>query len=391
MRILVLSPVVPDAPTDGDKLRLYHVLKELGKRHRLTLLAFGDSRADLSELARFVDETQVLPMPRARQWMNIFSRAFFSAPANINAYASDAMRAKVDALLATGKFDAVFCYRLRMVPYALRAKLPRVLDCTDSLTLYWERMAAGASGLKKAAFQKEAEKIAAYEAWAAGQFDAVFMNSRQDANALRGMAPFAKVEVASNGADFERLKPFTGTKGARRDPDRILFIGNLAYAPNASGVLWFYHEVFPRILRQRPKAKFVVVGGHAPQSLRPLENDPRVEMTGFAQDRNPLLNAAGLSVCPVHLAAGRQNKILDAFATATPVVATSLTAQGVEATPGRQLLVADSAEAFAKESLRVLSSPVLARRLGRAGYKFVQQRYHWASSARIIERAMRVS
>lgn len=389
MRILVLSSVVPDAPSNGDKLRLYCFLKELGKRHCLTLAAFGDPHVDLRNLKGFVRDVHVLTMPRVRQWLNAFSTAFFVAPANVNAYASDAMRERVDTLLASEKFDAVFCYRLRMVPYALRSKLPRVLDCTDSLTRYWERRAASVSGFKKIIFQREAEKIAAYEAWAATQFDSVFMNSSGDTAALRAMAPHENIVTVSNGADFERLKPLRAPR-EKRDPDRMIFIGHLAYEPNAKGALWFYREVMPKILSRRPKAKFVVVGGHAPQSLRPLMTDEHVEMIGFADDMNPLLNSAGLSVCPVHLAAGRQNKILDAFATATPVVATTLTAQGVEAVSGKQLLAEDTAEAFAQAALKIMTHPVLARRLGQAGYKFVHQHYDWASSARIIEKAMRI-
>ena len=216
-------------------------MKELGQRHQLTLAAFGDPHADLSALSRFVQDLHVLPMPRWRQWLNVFSRAFFSSPANINAYASDAMRAKVDSLLASEKFDAVFCYRLRMAPYALRSRLPRILDYTDSLTRYFERRAAGASGLKKTLFRREAQKIGAYESWTAAQFEAGFMNSGPDTACLRAMAPHARILTASNGADFTQLKPLK----AKRDPRRMIFIGNLAYAPNAQAVLWFHRECCP--------------------------------------------------------------------------------------------------------------------------------------------------
>src|SRR6185503_11018334 len=105
----------------------------------------------------------------------------------------------------------------------------------------------------------------------------------------------------------------------------------------------------------------------------------------FVQDFRPLLWGAGLSVCPVRLAAGRQNKILDAFATGTPVVATSLTATGVEAAPGRELLAADDAEGFARACLKVMASPTLGRSLASKAYSFVKKNYDWNSSVRVIE------
>ena len=146
--------------------------------------------------------------------------------------------------------------------------------------------------------------------------------------------------------------------------------------------------MLPLILKKEPRAKFVIVGGQAPESLRALGADRHVELCGFARDMNPLLNAAGVSVCPVHLAAGRQNKILDAFATATPVVATALTAEGVEARPGRELLAADTAEGFAQAVLKLMASPALSKRLGQAGYRFARKHYDWASGARLIEKAL---
>ncbi len=373
MKILVLSPILPDAPSDGDKLRLHHFMRELRKRHELDLLCFGKD----------------VDMPRGRQWINAGLRYFSGLPSNVNAYASSEMAARVDGLIERAAtqgrpYAGVFCYRLRMAPYALRARLPRVIDYTDSLTRYVERRALQASGLRRILYRREAEKIAAYEAWTADQFDAGFMNSEGDAAALRAMAPGSNIVTAANGVDFGHLKPGK----LRRDPERMVFIGNLAYAPNAEAVLWFHREILPLIARKRPKARFVVVGGKAPAALARLKADPRVEMTGFLEDTRPELWRAGLSVCPVRLAAGRQNKILDAFATGTPVVATALTAAGVEASHGRHLLAAEDPAGFAAACLELMQRPAKGRALAAAAMKFARARYDWAASAKLIEKAL---
>jgi sugar transferase (PEP-CTERM/EpsH1 system associated) len=389
MRLLVLSPLVPDAPSDGDRLRLFHFMRELSRRHELTLACFTDPARpqdrDDASLAKITQAVHRVPMPRSLQWINAVTRYASSAPTNVAAYASSEMRALTDRLLSEGEFDALLCYRLRMVPYALRAYLPRVLDCTDSMTRYFERRSVQASGLRRRLWKREAEKIAAYESWSAGQFDAAFMNSGGDASALRSMAPGAKVVTAANGVDHRFLKPGR----IRRDPNRLVFVGHLAYPPNAEAVRWFALEILPRIRQKRPGATLVVVGGGAPAQLKAMQGSPGLEFHGFVADFRPLLWGAGLSVCPVRLAAGRQNKILDAFATGTPVVATALTASGCEAEPGRHLLCADSAADFAAQALRLMQSPALGRRLAGQALALVRRRYDWASSARLIEAALK--
>jgi polysaccharide biosynthesis protein PslH len=263
--------------------------------------------------------------------------------------------------------------------------LPRVIDYTDSMTRYFERRAAQAGQLKRALWRREAAKIASYESWTSWQFDAGLMNSEADAATLKAMAPGAAIVTAANGVDFQTLRPGK----LKRDPNKLVFVGNLAYPPNIEAVLWFAREIFPLIRHKRPAAKFVVVGGNAPSALLALRAMPGIEFSGFISDFRPLLWTAGVSVCPVRLAAGRQNKILDAFATGTPVVATSLTASGCEAEAGVHLLTADNAGAFAAETLRLMQDSILGRRLATKALGFVKDHYDWSKSTALIEAALK--
>jgi glycosyltransferase involved in cell wall biosynthesis len=199
------------------------------------------------------------------------------------------------------------------------------------------------------------------------------------------MAPGARVITASNGVDFSNLRPGK----LKRDRDMLVFVGHLAYAPNAEAVLWFAREILPLLRRERPSARFVVVGGGAPASLMALKGLGGIEFTGFMADFRPLLWRAAVSVCPVRLAAGRQNKILDAFACATPVVATPVTARGCGAVHGRHLLCAADAPAFAAQCLRLMQNARLGARLARAARLFVARNYDWSESAGLIESALK--
>jgi glycosyltransferase involved in cell wall biosynthesis len=393
---LVLSPVFPDAPRDGDRVRLWHWLQELGKRHEIHLMAFGDEmETGRATGAPLHNTTLVSHGPWARR-IAAAARILSDLPVNVTSATSSAMARAVDeaidAAKASGKpFDACLCYRLKMAPYAMRFNGPRVLDYTDSLTRYAERRASvlrlEGRGLAARWWKRQAEKTAAYETWVAGQFQAGFFNSQQDCEAVQAMAPaFAKrLHVAANGVSV----PATSHKRPGTPPPVISFIGHLAYAPNAEAVTWFATQILPFIQRVRPKAEFHVIGGDAPMELQRLMVLPGLRFLGPVKDVAPALQASAVSVCPVRTGAGRQNKLLEAFAAGVPAVATRFSAEGAEAEDGKQVLVADTPEAFAAAVLRLLAQPALGRRLSAAARRLVQQRYRWSANAVVLERGLR--
>lgn len=370
MKLLVLSPVFPDAPRDGDRVRLWHWVKELEKRHQVTVLA-----------------------PDAGPWARRLAaglRLASGLPVSVTSALSGAFAQRVDqAIAGAGRpFDAVFCYRLKMAPYALRFKGPRFLDYTDSLTRYAERRAAALAlegkGLQAWWWRRQARQTAAYEAWCAGQFDGGFFNSRLDCDAVRAMAPDSaeRLQVAANG-----VAP-SAAKAAPAEPGSLAFIGHLAYAPNAEAVLWFVRQVLPLVRAKRPDAVLTVIGGDAPAALRALEGTPGLRFVGPVAEVAPALQAAQVSVCPVLSGAGRQNKLLEAFAAGVPAVSTRFSAEGAEAVHGRDLLVADGAPAFAQAVLRLLDDAALRRRLASGGRALVARRYRWAANAAVIHQAL---
>ncbi len=393
MKVLVLSAVYPDSPSDGDRVRLYGFLDQLSQRHEITLLSFVDPAraADQAPLKlKRLKAVRKVKLSSLAKWTNAANRFLSEWPLNVEAYFSRDMEDSVDELLAqaqaSGKpFELVHAYRLRMAPYALRFKGPRTIDFTDSLTRYAEHRLNNAKLAGKswiASFRsREARKIASFETWCALQFDVSFMNGLQDAQTLRAMAPRARIEVAANGVSHKIL-----SRPQKLKPD-FVFVGHLAYAPNAAAVLWFGRYVLPLIRLKLPGAQFNIVGGDAPRVLRELAKNPGVNWVGFQPDTAPWLANACASVCPVSLAVGRQNKLIEALAAGTPVVATRVCAELAEALPGKHLLAADSAEEFAQACLRLAQDASLGRRLASAGRALARQKYDWTRNAQVIQKA----
>lgn len=404
MKLLVLSPVFPDSPSDGDRLRLFHWLEHLGRKHGITLAALADpARAadwGRSELGSAVRETHRHPWSRSKRLASAGLGLFGDLPVNVSSASSAGFAQLVDGLVgeaaAKGRpFDAVLAYRLKMAPYALRFRGPRFLDYTDSLTRYNERRAAKAAvdgqGALRRYFAWQGRKLAAYEAWVAGQFDGLFINASTDADALRAMAPaFAKkIHVAANGVDV-RLIALARRPQAKlpRQGAQLVFVGHLAYPPNVDAVLWFAKQVLPLILKERPEATFEVVGGDAPHSVLALAGLPGVRLHGYQGDTRPFLEMAALSVCPVRTGAGRQNKLIEAFACGLPAVSTGFAARGAEAVAGRDVLVADSAADFSQAVLSLLRDPARGRALAKQAAGLVKSKYDWARNAARVDRVL---
>jgi len=165
----------------------------------------------------------------------------------------------------------------------------------------------------------------------------------------------------------------------------MIFVGHLAYPPNVEAVLWFAHHVLPRILAVRRDATFEVLGGDAPMAILGLAGRPGIRLHGYQSNAQSHLESAAISVCPVRTGAGRQNKLMEAFACGLPSVATRLAALGAEAVDGKHLLAADSGEDFARAALRLLDDPALGRRLAKEAARLVKSKYDWARNARELE------
>ena len=395
MRLLVLSPVLPDSPCDGDRLRLYHWLRELGRRHELTLACFSDparaaDRADRIEGLRLKGLHKVSQSQNERR-LAAGRRLFSGLPVTVTSAASGAMARLSDELLGGGSFDAVMAYRLKMAPYALRWRGPRYLDYCDSLTRYHERRAVTLTleGRRLAAAwsRLQGQRLAAYEACCAGQFHGGFFNAVGDREAVAAMNPSAaaRLQVAANGVDAAYFKR---PAGHPREPKTLVFVGHLAYAPNAEAVLWFAAQVLPGLRAQDPGITFKVLGGDAPPAVLALKGQAGVQLLGFTPDTRPHLWSAALSVCPVRSGAGRQNKVLEAFAAGLPVVSTALAAQGAEAVAGRHLAVADEPADFIAAVLGLLHRPAQGRRLAAAASGLLKARYRWSANAAVMSRAM---
>lgn len=188
------------------------------------------------------------------------------------------------------------------------------------------------------------------------------------------------LHVIPNGVDVPADTPLP-------NEPRVGFFGALDYRPNVDGLKWFVREVWPRVRRGCPEAEFHIVGRAPVRAVRRLSWAAGVRLVGPVDDLSPHYRGLRACVAPLHIARGVQNKVLEAMAHGRPIVATSCVAEGLDATAGEQLLIADDAATFAAVVLRLLDvRSTAAQDLAVAARTWVRCAHQWTTACDAMER-----
>ncbi len=164
----------------------------------------------------------------------------------------------------------------------------------------------------------------------------------------------------------------------------ILTLGSLNYPPNADGIRWFAQHIFPKVRQQVRTATLTIIGKNPPEELRELNahHPDSIFVTGFVPDLRPYLERSALSVIPVRAGSGMRVRILDMFSLGMPVITTTIGLEGIEAAPGRDVLVADTPDEFTAAVIRLFEDPVLQEQLAKNGRRLAEQCYDWRAALR---------
>jgi glycosyltransferase involved in cell wall biosynthesis len=170
----------------------------------------------------------------------------------------------------------------------------------------------------------------------------------------------------------------------------IVFSGLMSYYPNQQAVGWFLDEIFPRIARRVPAARFVVAGAAPPGWLRARASD-HVEVTGRVPDIRPYLRTASVVVAPLRIGGGTRVKILEAQAMRRPVVSTTIGAEGLDVAHGQSILIADDAHEFADRVVDLLSDASQAARIAASGWAHAAEHFSWTDIGERLSGVLKAS
>jgi glycosyltransferase involved in cell wall biosynthesis len=337
VRILFLTARFPWPLLRGDQLRAYHQLRALPPCHRLTLVSFCDAPvppAGLAAVSALCERVVTVPLERPAMATGLAQGAFSSLPFQVSMFRHPRMRDAVREVLAGQAFDLAHAQLARMAPHVEDLPLARFVDLVDALSLGTRRRSLQHRGPLRWLTSLEAARLLRYERRICASMEGASVVSSVDRDAIGGTA---RPAVVPNGVDVGPLP----LDGGGRESATVVLTGNMGYVSNANAACWYAEHVHPLVRRSVPEARFLVIGTRPAARVRRLNRaDRSVSVLGFVDDLRRHLGAATVAVAPMQAGSGLQNKVLEAMASGTPVVATPVAAEalrGVERRrPGRR-------------------------------------------------------
>jgi sugar transferase (PEP-CTERM/EpsH1 system associated) len=383
--ILFLVHRAPWPPDRGDRIRSWHMFEALAKLAPVHVAALADNAADAAlahEKMAPLCKSLAIEVRNVSRPLALAQAVLHREPVSNRLFHSAALAEHVGALLALGTVSHIVAFSGQMAQY-LPAGFhgPVIMDFVDVDSAKFGTYAEQDKRQPlQWVHQREAGKLAAYEAEVARTVDASLFVSEAEAALFRSRSRLGanKVHAVENGIDTAKFDPsLTLEPVATGQGPLAIFTGQMDYRPNIDAVRWFATDILPLIREHHPAARFAIVGRAPTDEVRALEKLPGVTVTGEVPDVRPWLAVADVVVAPLLLARGVQNKLLEAMAMARPVIASASAAEGIDAAPGDHLLVADDAQAMAAAVCSLFDDPAAAAKMGAAARERMIARYGW--------------
>lgn len=387
MNILLLSHRVPFPPNKGEKIRTFHQLKHLSELgHQIHLFAPYE---DSSELAHFnaLQEsfcTSVEAIPLKHKAIRLLTGLSKGQSLSVANFYSKRLQQKFDQFLLSNTVDAILCSASSMAQYIFKSTVLNTLDKKPLLVMdfmdvdsdKWGQYQQSSAFPMSMVYAREQRLLAKYEKQIVEQFDACYLIAQAEVTLFnQKVIKSDKVHVMGNGLDTSDFHP---PKEKQQNPAPVfLFTGVMDYKPNEDAVIWFVKTCWPSIIAQHPKARFVIAGMSPSTDIKQLADDKSIEVTGFVDDILPYYHQADIFIAPFRIARGVQNKVLQAFACALPVISTTMGAEGILCEPDTDILIASTPDEFIAQANQLIAQPTLAQSIGQRAEQIIKQHYSW--------------
>jgi sugar transferase (PEP-CTERM/EpsH1 system associated) len=385
VNILFVANRFPYPPFRGDKLKIFNLTRRLSEKHNLYLVTFYESRDELNylkEIQPFFKEIELVYLPKWRSILNGIPALFSRTPLQMAYFKSAKMKRMVKFALERYDIDVVHTQHLRMSQYTKAIDLPKILDLPDAFSLYFKRRKeTNRPFINRLIDAIESVRLARAES-VIKQYDKTLVCSIEDKKYLEKLHKTDNVGILLNGVDLDTFDAKTGHDYSHNHT--VLFTGNMDYAPNVDGVLYFAKEMWPTLAAKYPNTKFVIAGQRPEEAVKKLAGN-RIEVTGFVPDIQDMYEQASVVIAPLRFGAGTQNKVLEAMAMGVPTVCTHIGFEGLEIQSGEGVIMASKKERFIAEVDQLLSDANKRETVGSKGLYIAKTRFSWDRIALQLE------
>jgi glycosyltransferase involved in cell wall biosynthesis len=209
-----------------------------------------------------------------------------------------------------------------------------------------------------------------------------------EADIVRLEAPSALIHVIPLVPDPDELcraAPFSAAPFSARSG--VIFVGTYQHAPNADAVTYFVRSIWPLVRQRVPTAVFRIVGSGMTPQVQALAGNG-VEVVGFVDELDAVLDQCRVSVVPLRYGAGMKGKILTSLRAGLPTVSSSIGIEGFALTPGEEILVEDDPYMFADAVIRLYTDEAMWTRLSQKELEFTRKNFSFDRSRDLFHRLL---
>jgi hypothetical protein len=389
MKILFVCHRFPYPPNRGGKIRPFHMIQHLGQKHSVVVASLAHSEQELKEgqpLREYCEDVIAEVLPSRTRWINAGRALFSSMPSSVAYFSSRRLKQRIQDAWRRFRFDAILVHCVFASQYVQDLSCGfRMLDFGDVDSVKWLDYAHFRRAPLSIGYRLEAEKLRRYEFQMAQTFDLCTATTLGEVEEIKKLNVTRPTALISNGVDLAYFQPRPENPPSS---NVLVFLGRMDYFPNIDAVLLFARDIYPLIRQAVPTAAFRIVGSNPSPAVLDLAKIPGISVTGHVPDVRPYLLDAAVAVAPLRIARGTQNKILQFLALGIPVVTSPQAAKGIGAMPGKHFLVADGAEQFAAEVIRLLQDTKWRKKLSVEGREPLDSMHSWPSSMKVLDQLL---
>jgi GT2 family glycosyltransferase len=384
LRVLFVCPYIPCLGVHAGGARMFQLIRGLSQWHDITVLTYLETESERAFVAPLEEVcAKVIPVIRG-QSLNEPDWFHVSPHRPIKEFSNPEMKRLLEQEIQSGAYDLVQFEYLEMGHLARlveKYNVPMILTNHEvqhrNIEQSIERGSLSTSEVLQLRF--EWMKMLNYELRVASRFDLVIALTDSDRDALVGYEPKLPVKIHATGVD---VGYFSGGPSMAVEPHSMVFVGYYRHFPNADAMEYFCEQVMPRILSEVPDARLYIVGAEPTDAIKKLHDGKSVFVSGRVDDIRPYIARASVYVVPLRLGAGIRGKIMEAWASRKPVVATTLSAAGLKIADGENIMIADDATQFVESILRLFQDSYLRDALGEKGFETCRREYDWSAQVR---------
>ena len=349
----MVTPDLPAPPTSGGRVRTFHLLRELGRRHTVDVLAPELSEPEALDASREICRRLWLYEPVTEGLLSRWHRQARSLLTGRLHHPQTRVREMLARATRAESYDVLHFVTPYLFPYLPSEVHPPSLVDFFGTSVGIRRELRTCSGLVSRSKTRLRYRLALRgERRALRNADGALAISETDREFLQRLLPGARIEVVPNGVDTDYFAP----QDVPETLGRLAFVGDMSFRPNVEGALFLVREILPRLLGEDSRIRLFLVGRDPAAEVLALAEHEAVRVTGSVPDVRPYMAGAGVVVVPLLGGSGVRNKTLEAMAMGRAVVSTSMGVEGLDVARGSDVSVADDPEDFARAVLELLAS-----------------------------------